>query len=107
MRPTPANNLAVLAGIQPAELRLRLGLQFLRPAQFLAELVHPNERNQLRPSIPRATVWIILQTSPFKCVACYLFRMAFTLTEIYFNVGFLGTLDMTTLLIFSLSWKTV
>jgi len=41
-----------------------VGLHFLRPAQFLAELVHPNERNQLRPSNPHATVWIILQTVP-------------------------------------------
>jgi len=29
-----------------------LGLHFLRSAQFLAELVHPNERNQLQPSTP-------------------------------------------------------
>ena len=29
-----------------------LGLHFHRPAQFLAELVQPNERNQLRPSTP-------------------------------------------------------
>jgi len=27
-----------------------LGLHFLCPAQFLAELVHPDERNQLQPS---------------------------------------------------------
>ena len=46
-----------------------LGLHFLCPAQFLVELVHSNKRNQLRPNIPRATVWIILQTSPFNCVA--------------------------------------
>jgi len=61
-----------------------VGLHFLRPAQFLAELVHPNERNQLRPSTPCATVWIILQISPFNCVASYLFRifrMALSLTE--------------------------
>jgi len=43
-----------------------LGLHFLRSAQFLAELVHPNERNQLQPSTLRTTVWIILQTSPFN-----------------------------------------
>jgi len=30
---------------------------------------------------PRTTVWIILQTSPFNCVASYLFCMAFSLTE--------------------------
>jgi len=41
-----------------------LGLYFLHPAQLFAELVHPNERNQLRPSTHHATVWIILQTSP-------------------------------------------
>jgi len=29
-----------------------LGLHFLCPAQFLAELVHPHKRNQLRPSTP-------------------------------------------------------
>ena len=33
---------------------------------------------------PRATVWIILQTSPFNYVASYLFRMAFLLTEMCF-----------------------
>jgi len=78
-----------------------LGLYFLRPAQFLAELVHPNERNQLPPSTPCATVWIILQTAPlFNCVASYLSRMAFSLTEMSSNVSFLGTPDMITVLFF-------
>jgi len=38
---------------------------------------------------PVETMWIILQTSPFfNCTASYLFRMAFSLTEMCFNVGF-------------------
>jgi len=66
-----------------------LGLHFLCQARFLAELVHPIERNQLQPKTPRATVWIILQTSLFfDCVASYLLRMAFSLTEMCFNVSF-------------------
>ena len=44
---------------------------FLRPAQFLAEPVHPNKWHRLPPSTPFATVWIILQTPFFDCIACY------------------------------------
>jgi len=61
----------------PDRVSFWLGLHFLRTAQFLAQLVHPNERNQLPPSSPCATVWIILQTSPFNCVASYLFAWPF------------------------------
>jgi len=64
----------------PEGVSFWLGLHFLRPAQFLAELVHPNERNQLRPSStpPRNCVDhpanIPLQ---LRCYCSYLFRMAF------------------------------
>jgi len=54
-----------------------MGLHFLRPAQFLAELVHPNERNQLRPSTPSATVWIILQTTPLIALLAIFFAWPF------------------------------
>ena len=77
------------------------GFTLLRPSQFLAELAHPNERNQLRLSTPRATLWIILQTSPFNYVANYPFRMAFSLPEMRFKkLACLGTPDVITVLFF-------
>jgi len=54
---------------KPDGVSFWLGLHFLRPAQFLQELAHPNERNQMRPSTPLATLGVILQTPPFfNCV---------------------------------------
>jgi len=41
-------------------------------------------------------VWIILQTSPFNCVASYLFRMAFSLTAMCLVLACLGTPDLIT-----------
>ena len=64
-----------------------LGLHFLRPAHFLAGLVHPNKKNQLRPSTPCTTVWIILQTSPFNCFASCLFAWPFHLLKCVFDVS--------------------
>ena len=74
--------------VNPDRVSFWLGLHFLRPAQFLVELVHPNERNQLGSSTPFATAWIVLQTPFFDCVASYLLHMAFSLTENCFNVSF-------------------
>ena len=89
----------------PVGVSFWLGLHFLGPAQFLAELVHPYERNQLRPSTPRATVWIILQTFPFNCAASYLF--AWPNSNVSLMLACLGTPDLITVLFFSVSWQTI
>ena len=71
------------------EVSIWLVLRFLGPAQVLAELVHHNEKNQLQPNTPHATVWTTLQTSSFfDCVASYLFHMAFSLAVMCFNINF-------------------
>jgi len=56
--------------------------------EYLTQLVHPNEGHQFRTSTPRATLWIILQTSFIDCIASYLFHMAFSLSEMCYIVGF-------------------
>jgi len=38
----------------------------------------PTSKTGFDPAVPCATVWIILQTPFFGCVACYLFHMAFS-----------------------------
>ena len=85
-----------------------LGLNFLRPAQFLAKLVHPDEKNQFRPSTTRATLWIILQTFPFNCVATVVIFFAWRYNwNVSFMLACLGTPDLITVLVLSVSWRTV
>jgi len=77
-----------------------LGLHFLRPAQFLAELVHPNGKNQLRPSTPCATVWIILQTTPSIALLVTFSHGPFISLNVSLMLACLGTPDLITVVVF-------
>jgi len=97
----------VIFTIRPWRFSFWLGLHFLCSAQFLLDLVHLNERNQLRPSTPCASVWIILQPSPFNCVASHLFAWPFHWLKCVFNVSLFRDTWLDNCTFFSVSWQTI
>ena len=69
---------------------LKTKVELFTFVQFLAEMVYPNEWNQLRPNGP----FVNCMDHPantllrLRCYRSYLFHMAFSLTEICFDVNF-------------------
>jgi len=76
--------------VNPDGVSFWLDWYFLRPAQFLAELVLPNKWQRLPTSTPFATMWVILQTPFFDCIASYPFYIAFSFIAIFLLLAFLG-----------------
>jgi len=84
-----------------------LGLHFLRPAQFFAELVHPTRETSCDPATPAQLCGTSCKHPPSIALLVIFLHGPFINLNVSLMLACLGTPDLITVLFFSVSWQTI